>query len=82
MYIFHLVAKREGMVPIVQSLMRVGLPLSVSVVLAMVICSIAVYAFALLTWYGFEMWFLKLKDRFQYDVPANTQLTVASGASE
>jgi len=47
-----------------------------------VICSIAVYAFALLTWYGFEMWFLKLKDRFQYDVPADTQLAVATGAPE
>jgi hypothetical protein len=28
------------------------------------------------------MWFLKLKDRFQYDVPADTQLAVATGAPE
>ena len=82
MYIFHLVAKREGMVPLVNTMIRLGLPLSVSVVLAMLVCGVAVYAFALLTRYGFEKHFLKLKDRFLYNVRPGTQLVVAAGSAD
>ena len=66
MYLFHLIAKRYGMVPVVVQLWHWGLPLPVAFVLGMLLCGAAVYAFALLTWHGFEKHFLKLKSRFSY----------------
>lgn len=82
MYIFHLVAKREAMVPVVTSLARLGLSLSVALVLGMVLCSVAVYAFALLTWYSFEKHFLKLKDYFPYDVVPAIKLAAAAAVAD
>jgi peptidoglycan/LPS O-acetylase OafA/YrhL len=81
MYIFHLVAKREAMVPIVTTLSGYGLPLSVSLVLGMILCGLLVYGFALLTWYGFENHFLKLKDRFAYEVQSEPKLASAATIS-
>lgn len=81
MYIFHLVAKREAMVPVVTALTRWGLSLSLSLVLGMIICSVAVYAFALLTWYGFEKHFLKLKDYFPYEVVPATKVTATAAVA-
>ncbi|WP_187148914.1 acyltransferase family protein [Candidatus Korobacter versatilis] len=80
MYIFHLVAKREAMVPIVNALRGYGLPLSIAIIFGMVVCGLLTYAFALLTWNAFEKHFLKLKDRFPYDLPADTRIATVTTA--
>lgn len=78
MYVFHLVAVRYAMEPLVNFGVRAGLPLSVSLVLAMVISGFGIFALGVLSWYGFEKHFLKLKEKFSYEVaPAG----VAAGAT-
>ena len=79
MYVFHLVAVRYLMVPLVRWEMRVGLPLSAAVVAAMILSALAVYAFAVISWHGYEKHFLRLKSRFAYRT--EPQVAVAAAAS-
>jgi peptidoglycan/LPS O-acetylase OafA/YrhL len=72
MYVFHFMVFRgvAGATAHVHFPGAVDTPLVRGIVQFLLVSSLT-YAVALGSWYGYEMWFLRLKERFRYRVPVN-----------
>ena len=82
MYVFHMLAMRYLIVPVVKFELRAGLALPVAFTLGLVISAVATYLVGVLTWHAYEKHFLKLKRYFPYghDKSAGIAIGIAAGS--